>query len=72
MIGIHSRIGLPISQNIHVQADQFKNDWDKLVAGEWVDKPESAKTSRAYIGVVFPDDEEDDDTDTELVFQLEM
>jgi len=60
VIGIHSRIGLPISQNIHVQADQFKNDWDKLVAGEWVDKPESAKPSRAYIGVVFSDDEEDD------------
>lgn len=60
VIGIHSRIGLPISQNIHVQADQFKNDWDKLIAGEWVDKPASARAASAYIGVVFPDDEEDD------------
>ncbi|MBP3956146.1 PDZ domain-containing protein [Gemmata sp. G18] len=61
VVGIHSRIGLPISQNIHVQADQFKNDWDKLVAGEWVDKPASAtKGGGAYIGVVFSDDEEDD------------
>jgi serine protease Do len=60
VIGIHSRIGLPISQNIHVQADRFKDDWDKLVAGEWVDKPASAKSARAYIGVVFPDDDEDD------------
>ncbi len=60
VIGIHSRIGLPISQNLHVQADQFKNDWDKLVAGEWVDKPATAKTGGAYIGVVFPDEEEDD------------
>ncbi|HEY1188221.1 MAG TPA: trypsin-like peptidase domain-containing protein [Gemmata sp.] len=60
VIGIHSRIGLPISQNIHVQADQFKNDWDKLVAGEWVDKPASAKGATAYLGVVFPDDEDED------------
>jgi len=59
VIGIHSRIGLSIAQNIHVQADQFKNDWDKLVAGEWVDKP-VAKTTRAYFGVVFPDDDEED------------
>lgn len=60
VIGIHSRIGLPISQNLHVQSDQFKNDWDKLVAGEWVDKPASAQSARAYIGVVFPDDDKDD------------
>jgi serine protease Do len=60
VIGIHSRIGLPISQNIHVHADQFKDDWDKLVAGEWVDKPASAKGATAYFGVVFPDDDEED------------
>jgi serine protease Do len=60
VIGIHSRIGLPISQNIHVQTDRFKDDWDKLVAGEWVDKPASAQGARAYFGVVFPDDEEED------------
>ena len=34
LIGIHSRIGLQLNENIHVPADQFKNDWDKLVAGE--------------------------------------
>ena len=60
VIGIHSRIGLPISQNIHVQTDQFKADWDKMVAGDWIDKPAAAKTAGAYIGVVFPDDEEED------------
>ncbi|VTR96703.1 serine protease do : PDZ/DHR/GLGF domain protein OS=Pirellula staleyi (strain ATCC 27377 / DSM 6068 / ICPB 4128) GN=Psta_3927 PE=4 SV=1: Trypsin_2: PDZ_2 [Gemmata massiliana] len=61
VIGIHSRIGLPISQNIHVQADQFKNDWDKLVAGEWIDQPKPTKSGGgAYIGVVFPDDDEED------------
>jgi serine protease Do len=60
VIGIHSRIGLPISQNIHVQADRFQEEWDKLVAGEWVDKPVTAKANAAYIGVVFADDEEED------------
>jgi serine protease Do len=60
VIGIHSRIGLPISQNIHVQADRFKEEWDKLVAGEWVDKPASAKGATARFGVTFPDDEDDD------------
>jgi serine protease Do len=59
VIGIHSRIGLGLALNYHVQADQFKNDWDKMVAGEWVDKP-AAKSGGAYIGVVFPDDDEED------------
>ncbi len=57
LIGIHSRIGPSLANNHHVQTDQFKNDWDKLVAGEWVDKP--AKVNHAYIGVVFPDDDEE-------------
>jgi serine protease Do len=58
LIGIHSRISFGLTQNFHVQTDQYKNDWDKLVSGEWIDKP--ATKSSAYIGVVFPDDEEDD------------
>jgi serine protease Do len=60
VIGIHSRIGLSLALNYHVPTDQFKHDWDKLVAGEWVDKPASAKGSGAYIGVVFPEDDEED------------
>jgi len=61
VIGIHSRIGPWLDNNIHVQGDQYKNDWDKLVAGEWVDKPAAiAKSGKAYIGVVFADDEEED------------
>ena len=59
VIGIHSRIGLPISQNIHVQTDQFQVDWDKMVAGDWIDKPAAAKAA-AYLGVQFPDDDDDD------------
>ena len=59
LIGIHSRIGLSIAQNIHVQGDQFKNDWDALVAGKWVDQP-TPKSTLAYFGVVFPDEDEED------------
>jgi serine protease Do len=60
LIGIHSRIGLVISMNMHVPSDRYKADWDKLVAGEWVDKPASARATTAYFGVVFPDDEDED------------
>lgn len=62
VIGIHSRIVFPFSlaQNIHVPIDHFHKDWDKLLAGEWVDKPVVAKTSGAYFGVVFPEDDEED------------
>jgi serine protease Do len=67
VIGIHSRIGMGLALNYHVPTDQFKNDWDKLVAGEWVDKPASAKTNNAYIGVVFP---EDDDSPVKSVKQF--
>ena len=34
VVGIHSRIGLTLAQNIHVPTELFKNQWDKLVAGE--------------------------------------
>ncbi len=58
VVGIHSRIGLTLAQNIHVPSDQFKADWDKLVAGDVVGRP--AKTNGAVLGVVFPEDENDD------------
>ena len=58
MIGIHSRIGLSLAQNIHVPADQFKTDWDKLFAGDVVGR--QPKTGGAVVGVVFAEDENDD------------
>ncbi len=60
VVGIHSKIGPSLAYNYHVPADQYKADWEKMVAGVWVDKPASAKSGTAVIGVVFPDDEEDD------------
>src|SRR5262245_45630090 len=38
VIGIHSRIGLPISFNIHVPVATYRDTWDELVAGKsWGD-----------------------------------
>jgi serine protease Do len=68
VIGIHSRISFTLTTNYHVPTDQFKSEWDKLVAGEWVDKPAAAKASTAtFIGVVFPDDDDDDAWLTEVI-----
>ena len=33
LIGIHSRIGLKLSDNFHVPVDQFSDHWDKLTQG---------------------------------------
>ena len=58
VVGIHSRIGFTLSQNIHVPTDQFVNDWDKLVAGEVIGR--QPKSGNAVVGVVFAEDENDD------------
>jgi serine protease Do len=34
VIGIHSRIGNPITANMHVPVDIFREEWDRLVKGE--------------------------------------
>jgi serine protease Do len=34
VIGIHSRIGLPITANIHVPVDTYRDTWDRLAKGE--------------------------------------
>jgi serine protease Do len=34
LIGIHSRIGSNLWENIHVPIDSFSADWDRLAAGE--------------------------------------
>ena len=33
LIGIHSRIGLKLSDNFHVPVDQYSDNWDKLADG---------------------------------------
>jgi serine protease Do len=34
VVGIHSRIGAPLSANIHVPVDTYRETWDRLLAGE--------------------------------------
>lgn len=70
VVGIHSRIGLTLAQNIHVPTEQFKNQWDKLVAGEVFGRVARKQTAAApFLGVVFPEDEADDAWITEDVEQ---
>ena len=59
VIGIHSRIGLSLAQNIHVPTELYKAQWDQLIKGEVFGKV-GKKQDAAFLGVVFPDDEEDD------------
>lgn len=52
VIGIHSRIGGPIAQNLHVPSDRYKDAWDDLVKGEVLGVP-------AYLGVTVEDGAKD-------------
>jgi serine protease Do len=54
VVGIHSRIGYTLASNMHVPADAFKNEWEKLVKGEQIGKP--VRPASAVIGVTFDDD----------------
>jgi len=61
VIGIHSRIGFPIEENVHVPVSTYKETWDRLVASEsWgglfggSGRPKAA----AYLGVKFAQGED--------------
>jgi serine protease Do len=66
VIGIHSRIGLTLAQNIHVPTEIFQKQWEKLVAGEVFGKVAKKTPAPPVVGVVFPDDENDDAWVTEV------
>ncbi len=51
VIGIHSRIGGSLSDNIHVPIDAFQTDWDQLVDGKRV-----GEKSRPNLGLNLVDD----------------
>jgi serine protease Do len=58
VIGIHSRIGMSIADNVHVPVDSYRENWDRLVAGDvWGDSflegfgGRRARTSGAYLGI---------------------
>jgi serine protease Do len=50
VIGIHSRIGMTITANVHVPVDTYRDTWDRLAKGEaWGGDVVSANTP--YLGV---------------------
>ena len=54
VIGIHSRIGGPITANIHVPVDTYRDTWERLAkAEEWGNNPlfNFAKNAEAYMGL---------------------
>ncbi|HYH65224.1 MAG TPA: S1C family serine protease [Urbifossiella sp.] len=55
LVGIHSRIGFTLAQNIHVPVDGFKTDWDQLLAGVEVGKTKAPPP--VYFGASFEDAE---------------
>ncbi|MEZ6093775.1 MAG: trypsin-like peptidase domain-containing protein [Pirellulaceae bacterium] len=51
LIGIHSRIGTNLWDNMHVPVDQFSEEWDQLAAGDVI-----GKKKVPYIGINLVDD----------------
>ena len=43
LIGIHSRVGANLQQNMHVPMKEFIRCWDAMLKGEWVAEGEFAK-----------------------------
>lgn len=53
VIGIHSRIGISLTANLHVPVNIFRTDWERLAAGEvWGErKPAGKPRDKAFLGV---------------------
>jgi serine protease Do len=57
LIGIHSRIGVDVDDNMHVPADVFRQSWSRMVNGEaWGTLP-GFKPAIGVRGEIGPDDE---------------
>jgi serine protease Do len=64
VVGIHSRIGLPITENVHVPVNTYKDTWERLAKGDsWggFSLPFFGEKAAnpAYLGVVFDRDTTD-------------
>lgn len=52
LIGIHSRINGPVTSNVHVPVDTYRETWDRLVKGEaWGSGPGGSASTEAWLGV---------------------
>src|SRR5207253_4074037 len=54
VIAIHSRIGNPLSANIHVPVDTYRDTWDRLADSEvWGSSIGDVHTGAPFLGVEF-------------------
>lgn len=51
VIGIHSRIGSTVNDNMHVPVDTFRDTWERLAKAEEWGEPMFASRARPYLGV---------------------
>ncbi len=51
VIGIHSRIGGNITDNVHVPVDTYRETWDTLVKGEVIGGERENNPNAAFLGV---------------------
>jgi serine protease Do len=52
VIGIHSRIGGPLSANFHVPADTYRETWDRLATNQvWGGRLKLPRAGGPYVGV---------------------
>lgn len=52
VIGIHSRIGTPLTANIHVPVDNYRDSWDRLAKAEvWGSQLDGRGRNGAYLGL---------------------
>jgi serine protease Do len=72
VIGIHTRIFLSLSMNYHIPTEQFKTQWDKLMAGEVfgaVAKKPPPPAAAPWVGVTFTDEDDTDDAWVQNIYQ---
>lgn len=61
LVGIHSRVGQRLAENMHVPINEFLRHWDGLLAGEFIGEGPFAKrprTGEGFLGVGTEDTDE--------------
>tara|TARA_B100000963_G_C22583427_1_gene651937 strand:- start:528 stop:1523 length:996 start_codon:yes stop_codon:yes gene_type:complete len=58
LIGIHSRVGASLEQNMHVPLREFLKNWDAMLDKEFVGKGPFAQEAVAFLGVATEDRKE--------------
>lgn len=58
LIGIHSRVGASLEQNMHVPIREFLRNWERMESSEFIGEGPFAKKPVAFLGVGTEDREE--------------